>query len=336
LRLALERPIEIGHMRLSIGASVGIAFAPDHGRDAATLLRRADIAMYAAKRSGHGTTAYSPDLDRDAVDRPAFTAELREGIEAGQLVLHYQPKVVLESGTAVGVEALVRWQHPRRGLLGPDQFIPLAEQTGLIQPLTEWVVRTARAQQATWHADGLDVDMAVNLSVRSLYDPDLLDLLGELMHAYSTGDCQFEVELTESTLMSDPNRARAVVDGLRSLGVRVSVDDFGTGYSSLAYLKRLPLDELKVDRCFVHDMATDTRDQAVVKAIIDLSHTLGMRVVAEGVEDAQSMDMLAQLGCDLVQGYYLARPLAPDALAAWIAERARVLAIDRSDWPLAA
>jgi diguanylate cyclase (GGDEF)-like protein/PAS domain S-box-containing protein len=324
LREALEEPILLDGMRLAIGASIGIAMAPNHGDDAATLLRRADAAMYAAKRSGQGVDVYSRKLDRDSVDRLALTAELREAINQGQLVLQYQPKVDLDSDRTVGAEALVRWQHPRRGRLGPDQFIPLAEQTGLIQPLTQWVLRAARAQQAAWHAEGLAMDVAVNLSMQSLHDPHLLAQLRELLSHEVVGASRFEVELTESTLMSDPERAEAVLKALRGLGVRISVDDFGTGYSSLGYLKQLSLDELKIDRCFVHDMATDSRDQALVKAVIDLAHTLGLRVVAEGVEDANSLAILRRLGCDLAQGYHLARPMDPDSFAEWAFERCSI------------
>jgi EAL domain-containing protein (putative c-di-GMP-specific phosphodiesterase class I) len=321
LRAALGQPIAVDGLRLETGASVGLALAPEHGQDAATLLRRADLAMYAAKRSGQGVAAYSPELDRDTTDRLALTAELRQAIEQDQLVLHYQPKIALGGGTIVGVEALVRWQHPQRGLLAPDQFIPLAEQGGLIEPLTRWVLATARRQQAAWHAHGLELSVAVNLSMRSLHDPHLLETVREVLAAYPVpaGGLAgtLELELTESTLMADPERARMLLGGLRALGVRIAVDDFGTGYSSLAYLKRLPLDELKVDRCFVRDMATDDRDRALVQATVDLAHTLDLRVVAEGVEDAASLDLLGKLGCDLVQGYYISRPLPAEELSRW-------------------
>jgi len=318
LRAALVQPIEVNGLRLEVGTSIGMALGPAHGRDAATLLRRADMAMYAAKRAGQGVRRFSPELDREDAERLSLTAELRQAIEQGQLVLHYQPKVELASGQAVGVEALVRWQHPARGLLGPDRFIPVAEQAGLIEPLTRWVLRTACVQQAAWRAQGLDLAVAVNLSMSSLADPGLLETVREALAMHDNrGPGRLELELTESTLMADPERARVLLADLRALGVRIAVDDFGTGYSSLAYLKQLPLDELKIDRCFVRDMASDDRDRAVVQATVDLAHTLGLRVVAEGVEDALALEVLQHLGCDLAQGYHLSRPLPVDELGHW-------------------
>jgi EAL domain-containing protein (putative c-di-GMP-specific phosphodiesterase class I) len=319
LRQTLLAPVEVDGLRLEVGASVGVALAPGHAQDAATLLRRADLAMYAAKRSGQGVALFSDDLDHDNADRVALTIELRDALEHAQLVLHYQPKVDVDTRSAIGVEALVRWQHPRRGLLGPDHFIPHAEQAGLIEPLTRWVLLTARKQQAAWRALGLDLTLAVNLSMRNFQDPHLVetvrDVLAEGQHVH--GD--LVLELTESTLMADPERARRMLAELRALGVKIAVDDFGTGYSSLAYLKRLPLDELKIDRCFVRDLGADERDRALVKATIDLAHTLGLTVVAEGVEDAASLQTLRRLGCDLVQGYYMSRPLPADELGHWAA-----------------
>jgi diguanylate cyclase (GGDEF)-like protein/PAS domain S-box-containing protein len=317
VRAALAEPIDVGALSLDVGASIGIALAPKHGRDAATLLRRADLAMYAAKRAGEGIALFTPALDRDNAERLGLTGELRAAIERNQLVLHYQPKMRLADGCVIGVEALVRLQHPTRGLLRPDQFIPVAEQAGLIEPLTYWVLRTARAQQAAWQAAGLQLNMAVNLSVQSLRDSNLLETVQEVLIAHRDCGGQFELELTESMLMSDPARARTLLASLRGLGVRVAVDDFGTGYSSLAYLKRLPLDELKIDRSFLPDVATDVRDAALVRATIDLGHTLGLRVVAEGVEDADSLVLLKDMGCDEVQGYYISRPLVAEALAHW-------------------
>jgi diguanylate cyclase (GGDEF)-like protein/PAS domain S-box-containing protein len=321
VRSALINPIEVGGLILDIGASIGIALGPQHGQENGTLLRRADLAMYAAKRAGRGIGVYAPELDRDNAERLALSGELRGAIERDELILHYQPKVALQDGRIFGVEALVRWQHPTRGLLQPDQFIPLAEQAGLIEPLTYWVLRTARAQQAAWQLAGVELNMAVNLSAQSLRDSNLLCVVEGALARHSGVRAGFELELTESVLMSDPARAGTLLAGLRALGVRIAVDDFGTGYSSLAYLKRLPIDDLKIDRYFTRDMATDSRDRALVKATIDLGHTLGLRVVAEGVEDAMSLELLRRMRCDDAQGYYISRPVAPDALRRWLRER---------------
>ena len=317
VRAALAEPIALGGLTLDVGASIGVALGPEHGQDPATLLRRADLAMYAAKRAGEGISLFTPDLDRDNAERLGLTGELRAAIERNQLVLHYQPKVALSDGRVIGVEALVRWEHPTRGLLRPDQFISVAEQAGLIEPLTYWVLRAARAQQAQWQSAGLELSMAVNLSAQSLRDSNLLETVRDVLIAHPDCHAGFELELTESMLMSDPARARSLLASLRGMGVRVAVDDFGTGYSSLAYLKRLPLDELKIDRSFLRDVASDVRDAALVRATIDLGHTLGLCVVAEGVEDADSLVLLKDMGCDEVQGYYVSRPVGPEALARW-------------------
>ena len=314
IRAALAEPIEVGGLALDVGASIGVALGPQHGHDQATLLRRADLAMYAAKRAGEGISLYAPELDRDNAERLALTSELRGAIERDELVLHYQPKVALVDGHIIGVEALVRWEHPTRGLLRPDQFIPIAEQAGLIEPLTYWVLRTARSQQARWQADGVQLNIAVNLSAQSLRDSRLPSVVQEVLAMHPEVRAGFELELTESMLMSDPARAKTLLAGLRVLGVRIAVDDFGTGYSSLAYLKRLPIDDLKIDRFFLRDMATDPRDRALVQATVDLGHTLGLRVVAEGVEDAASLELLQHMGCDDAQGYFISRPAAADAV----------------------
>ena len=317
IRATLAEPIEVGGLTLDIGASIGVALGPQHGHDEATLLRRADLAMYAAKRAGEGISLYAPALDRDNAERLALTSELRGAIERDELVLHYQPKVALVDGRIIGVEALVRWQHPTRGLLRPDQFIPIAEQAGLIEPLTYWVLHTARSQQTRWQAEGVELNVAANLSAQSLRDSRLSAVVEEVLGRHPEVRARFELELTESMLMSDPARAGTLLAGLRALGVRIAVDDFGTGYSSLAYLKRLPIDDLKIDRYFLRDMASDPRDRALVQATIDLGHTLGLRVVAEGVEDAASLELLQRMGCDDAQGYYISRPATADAIRHW-------------------
>jgi diguanylate cyclase (GGDEF)-like protein/PAS domain S-box-containing protein len=314
LHHTLSLPIELEGVQLDLGVSIGITVAPEHGQDAEVLMRRADTAMYVAKRGGTGIAVHDVEMDVDNAERLRLTADLRHAIDNDELVLHYQPKIEA-GGRLVGVEALVRWQHPARGLLGPDVFIPLAEQAGIIESLTGWILRSARQQQASWRADGLDLTMAVNLSMRNVHDPQLVETVRELLQVHAAGG--FEVELTETTLMADADRAQSQLNRLRALGVRVAVDDFGTGYSSLAYLKRLSVDELKIDRCFVRDLARDERDRALVQATVGMAHSLGLRVVAEGVEDAETLEILRGIGCDMVQGYHISRPLPAHKLGEW-------------------
>ncbi|MBI4492864.1 MAG: EAL domain-containing protein [Chloroflexi bacterium] len=317
---ALEQPCVVERHRLDIGASVGIALYPEHGEAAETLLRQAEVALYVAKRAASSYAVYAPEQDQYSPSRLGLVGELRQAIEQGQLRLHYQPKVGLKSGRVVGVEALVRWQHPERGLVPPDQFIPLAEQTGLIKPLTEWVLGTALRQCQAWHRAGLELAMAVNLSMRNLHDPQLPDAIAELLAASGVPPAWLELELTESVVMADPVRAMESLRRLCAMGVRIAIDDFGTGYSSLGYLKRLPVGQLKVDRSFVRDMAVDQNSLAIVRATIELGHTLDLEVVAEGVEDRSTWDLLIALGCDLAQGYYLSRPLPAAELECWLRE----------------
>jgi len=317
----LEAPFEVEGRRLEIGASIGLALFPEHAADADALLKRADTAMYAAKRGGDGCVIYADELDRHSVNRPELTGELRHAIDAGELVLHYQPKVRVATGEVVGVEALVRWQHPRLGLLGPDRFIPLAEETGLIKSLTDWVLRTALSQSREWHAYGFELPVAVNLSARSLHDAELPSAIAVILAETGAEPGWLELELTESCLLEDARRATQLLRRLQALGVRVAIDDFGTGYSSLAYLKQLPVQQLKIDRSFVQQLGSDENDAAIVRATIELGHSLGLAVVAEGVEDAASWQFLNQLGCDEAQGYYLTRPVPPAELVEWLQGR---------------
>jgi EAL domain-containing protein (putative c-di-GMP-specific phosphodiesterase class I) len=251
----------------------------------------------------------------------SLIGELRRAVEVGELVLHYQPKIDLHTGELAGVEALVRWEHPIRGLLGPDQFVPIAEQAALIQPLTRWVLRAALMQASAWRRIGLEVPVAVNLSMRSLHDEQLPDTISELLRAARTPAQLLVVEITESSLMVDPTRALVILERLRAMGIRVALDDFGTGHSSLSYLKRLPVDEVKIDRSFVKDIATDETDRVIVRSTVDLAHSLGLRVVAEGVEDEVTGALLAELGCDEAQGYHLSRPLRGHDLTLWLCEQ---------------
>jgi EAL domain-containing protein (putative c-di-GMP-specific phosphodiesterase class I) len=264
--------------------------------------------MYVAKRAGGGWAAYHPDHDQRSSERLALRSELRQAIERDELMLYYQPKRACHDGSLAGVEALVRWQHPRRGLVMPDDFIPLAEQTGLISSLSQWVLVAAVRQCRAWHELGLDIPVAVNLSMRDLHDPHMPETIERLLAEWNVPPELLHVEITESSLMIEPERALQTVIRLRGLGVQISIDDFGTGYSSLAYLKKLPVDELKIDRSFVSDVGVDPSDRAIVRSTIELAHNLGLRVVAEGVEDEATWQLLADMGCDEAQGYHLGHP----------------------------
>ncbi len=329
IQTALETPFAVGDLVLDIGGSSGIALCPTHGVDGPTLLRHADVAMYRAKRGRLGHAVYDPAHDGHSADRLARVGALRAAIEQGALVLHYQPQVDLTSGRVCGVEALVRWPHPERGLIPPDAFIPLAEQTGLIAPLTQWVLGEAVRQCRVWQRAGLLLTLSVNLSVWDLRDPTLPARVASLLHTHGVPPTWLRLELTEGTFMADPVHALAVLERLHALGVGLAVDDFGAGYSSLAYLKKLPVDELKIDKGFVREMATDETDGAIVASTVALGHALGLRVVAEGIEDQATWDRLTGMGCDVAQGYYLSHPLPPEALARWLHEAPWAVAIGR-------
>jgi diguanylate cyclase (GGDEF)-like protein len=309
LQEALRRPFALRGVAVELEASIGVAFYPEHGETAGALLQRADVAMYDAKRGRHGVATYAPERDPYSADRLGLLAELRRAIESDELVLHYQPKVLLATGALIGVEALVRWQHPTRGLLGPDEFVPLAERTGAVADLTRWVVDRALAQHRAWRDQGIDLPVAVNLAAANIVDVTLPASVRGLLERHEVAGDRLECEISEHTVMADPVRASDVLAGLRALGVRLSLDDFGTGHSSLAYLKRLPLDEVKIDRSFVAGMAHDENDAVIVRSTIDLARNLGLEVVAEGVETEEIMHALAELRCDIAQGYYISRPL---------------------------
>lgn len=318
---ALAAPIELGDLSVGVEASIGVACYPDHGVEADELLRHADVAMYTAKQGGISHKFYDPANNAFQSERLALFGELRHALSCDQLVLHYQPKVDLRLDEVVGVEALVRWQHPRLGLLAPAQFIPLAEATGLVRALTAWVAARALAQCAEWRASGMDLPVSVNASARDLVDKDFPDrVAGWLSEAGVPAD-RLVVELTESALMSDRVAGVATLQRLRSMGVKVSLDDFGTGYSSLAYLESLPLDEVKIDRSFLLRGMTDP-EAFVVRSIIGLGHHLGLTVVAEGVEADSAPGWLASMGCDQLQGFVYAPPLPPEGLRSWLARRA--------------
>ena len=315
LQDALRRPFALRGVAVELEASIGVALYPEHGTSIGRLLQRADVAMYDAKRGRRGVATYTAERDPYSADRLGLLAELRAAIERDELILHYQPKVSLETGELVGVEALVRWQHPVRGLLFPDAFIPLAERTGAVADLTRWVVDRALAE-----CRALDLQVAVNLAAANIVDVTLPEAIGAALERHGVPADRLVCEISEHTVMADPVRATAVLGGLRDLGVGLSLDDFGTGHSSLSYLKRLPLDEVKIDRSFVAGMADDENDTVIVRSTIDLARNLGLSVVAEGVETAEIMDALAALRCDVAQGYHISRPLPAEALDAWLAD----------------
>jgi diguanylate cyclase (GGDEF)-like protein len=313
-----EQPFDLDGATVQLGCSLGIALYPDHGTDPETLLRHADMAMYLAKADRVGWATYSPERDRFSPDRVALVADLRRAIDHDELVLQYQPQVDVRSGAFVAVEALMRWHHPQRGLLAPNTFIPLAEQTQLIRPLTRWAIRAALRQSVAWQSTGLPVRVAVNLSAHDVQDSGLPEVVAELLATSGAVPEHLQLEITESSLLGDPGRAQANLARLRALGVRIAIDDFGIGYSSLSYLQQLSVDELKIDKSFVQRMAADEGARSIVRAIIDLADDLGLAVVAEGVEDRATWDVLAALGCDLAQGYYFSPALPATDLTAWV------------------
>jgi diguanylate cyclase (GGDEF)-like protein/PAS domain S-box-containing protein len=313
LRERLAQPLVVGGLAIEVEASVGIAIFPDHGEDVETLIRRADISMYVSK-STHTPIVYASGYDHHSLARLALIGELRRALDGNELVVHYQPQADVATGEVRKVEALVRWQHPQRGLLGPDQFIPLAEQTGLIRSLTRHVLNAALAQCRAWRDAGRRLGVAVNITARELIDLHFPDEVEGLLAKWGVDAAQLELEITETTIMTDLPRARSILARLQGIGVRLAIDDFGSGHSSLGYLKRLPIDVLKIDKSFVQGMGEDVGDAAIVRSTIDLGHSLGLEVVAEGVENEQDKRRLEQLGCDAFQGYYLGRPQLASAL----------------------
>jgi diguanylate cyclase (GGDEF)-like protein len=310
----LREPFIVDTTTLQIGGSIGVARSPDHGTDVETLLQRADIAMYAAKATSRGYAVFEPSQNHHSPRRLALAAALPGVIERGELRLAFQPTADLRTGRIVGVEALARWEHPEIGVLEPAEFVPIAEQTGLIIALTSSVLDAALEQVAAWRALGHELSIAVNLSARSFLDARLADEIPELLAAHDLPAECLDLEITESMLMHDPQRAQETLERLAAIGVGLSVDDFGTGYSSLAHLKRLPVDTIKIDKSFVLEMADSEADEAIVRSTIELAHNLGLRVVAEGVESPETWMRLVALGCDLAQGFHLARPLPASRL----------------------
>jgi diguanylate cyclase (GGDEF)-like protein len=318
IQKALHAPVMIERLPIAIEAGIGIALCPEHGTDPDTLLQRADIAMYAAKKAGTGHVIYDATCNQHSASRLSRMAELRIAIDQNELLLHYQPIINLKSATVYGTEALVRWLHPERGMIPPDEFIGAAERTGVIHPLTEWVIQAAMRQCAAWREIGLKLPISVNLSARNLLDPKLPDRIKTLIREHGIAPEGLAIEITESTIMTDTARAEEILLKLHDIGIKISIDDFGVGYSSLSYLRRLPVDRLKVDRSFVMNMTENASDAMIVRSTIELAHNLGLEVVAEGVETEAQYDRLVEWGCDAAQGYFMSRPLPADALTKWL------------------
>jgi diguanylate cyclase (GGDEF)-like protein len=316
---ALQQPFLIEGAGVDVGCSVGVAITPDHGEDFDLLLQHTDVAMYVAKKDSLGVVSYAPGLDSHSPGRLALLGGLRRAVEdCEQIVVHYQPKASLPSGEVTGAEALVRWQHPERGLLAPSEFIPLAERTGIIRPLTWCILRKALEQNRRWADDGLLLRVAVNISARCLLDKSFPDEVARILRETGVPAERLELELTESSVMSDPDRALGILLTLEAQGIRLSIDDFGTGYSSMAYLKKLPVAEIKIDRTFVTEMDVDASDAAIVRSSLDLARNLNLEVVAEGVETQAVWDQLTDLGCTSAQGYFLSRPLPAREFERWL------------------
>ena len=339
VRAALVEPFQLDDVLLELEASIGIAMHPLHGAGVDTLMRRADVAMYLAKETHADVEIYDVERDQHSTNRLGLLAELRKAIDAGDLELHYQPKVGLVAQDLVGVEALLRWNHAERGNIAPDDFIPLAETSGLMHRLTEYVIDRALGQASLWRRMGLDVAVAVNVSARDLHGTELSLTVSEGLAKHRMPATHLMLELTERTLMAEHSRVMDTLDALEALDVAISLDDFGTGYSSMFMLKRLPVTEIKVDRSFVSRLSEADEDESIVRSIIDLAHSLGMQAVAEGVETPEVWARLEALGCDSAQGWYVSRPMAPEAATRWLLDNAprlsgrpmRLLSGGRSD-----
>jgi diguanylate cyclase (GGDEF)-like protein/PAS domain S-box-containing protein len=330
---ALQGPFEVQGQHLDVAASIGIAIYPNDGDDAGTLLRHADIALFVAKQARGAFVRYAAEYEKQGASRLTLMADLRQALhDDDQLFLQFQPLVSLRDRSLAGVEALVRWQHPQRGLVPPIDFVPFAEKTGLVQPLTKWVLASALKQAAAWHRGGYAIPVSVNISMRDLVDPGFPQLVAKLLRDAGAEPSWVRLEITESVIMSKPEQVISTLSQLQKLGVRLAVDDFGTGYSSLAYLDRLPVDEIKIDKSFVSAMAGEVSRTNIVRASIDLGHSLRLESVAEGVEDARTWDVLAALGCDMAQGYFISPPLLAEEVLSWLAkwERTPGGSVDRA------
>jgi diguanylate cyclase (GGDEF)-like protein/PAS domain S-box-containing protein len=314
----IDQPMAIEEVILSVGASLGLVSFPEHGRDIQTLLRRADVAMYTAKRNGSELAVYSKEQDEKDPYRLELMGDLRAALDKQELYLQYQPKADFKTKAVVSVEALIRWNHPKLGHVPPVDFIPIAEQIGMINSITTWVLTEAIKQSKKWEKEGLDIEIAVNLSARNLLDIELPTRLQTLLREYGVLPQKITLEITESFIMADPVHAREVLSKIHHMGIKLSIDDFGTGYSSLAYLKTLPVNTIKIDKSFIVDMVRDGVDAMIVQSIIFLAHNLGLKVVAEGVENEDIWNLLASYNCDTAQGFFLQKPLMEDDFKHWL------------------
>lgn len=322
-----EDPVTLNNQPIDIGCSIGIAKFPEHGLDASTLLRRADMAMYSAKRLDTVSALYDSNLDEHKEEHLSLLSELKRAIEFDELQLFFQPKVTLGDSSVLSVETLLRWQHPSRGLISPNEFIPFAEQTGAIRLITRWLINKSLIQARNWLDQELMIKMSINISARDLLDPDFSEYVRKGLEANKVEPGMMCMEITESALMQDPTRARRTVEELHNLGVSISIDDYGTGYSSLAYVKNLPVNELKIDREFIKNMINNKQDIAIVRSTIELGHNLGLKVVAEGIEREEEMQMLREFGCDQAQGFLISEALTATDMETWISEN-RILPTD--------
>jgi len=319
LHQELLRPFELEGNTLTVGISIGIAEYPKHGEDVLNLLRRADVAMYHAKSKKLSYSLYNPMLDEHSIERLALLNDLNHAIKKGiGLELYYQPQVLTAGDGMPSLEALIRWTHPTKGLVFPDRFIPMAEDSGLITPMTWWVMETAVAQCAAWHKAGLPVNVSINFSAHCLQEPDVAERVEACIKRHDLPDNALVLEITESMIMEDPHQASKILLKIDAMKVDVAIDDFGTGHSSLAYLKHLLVDELKIDRSFIMGMHEHQNDEVIVRTVINMAHSMGLRVIGEGVEDRKSWDALAAMGCERIQGYFISKPLPVDQITRWL------------------
>jgi EAL domain-containing protein (putative c-di-GMP-specific phosphodiesterase class I) len=320
IHTAFENAFDVQNEKVDIKASIGLAYYPANGDTAETLMQKAELAMHAAKQVSRGYMEYNAELKADSKRRVLLLKDLKAAIEEGDLSLHYQPKIDLKTRSIKAVEALVRWEHPEHGRISPEEFIPLAEQNRLIQPLSYWVTHTAIQQTNDWHRRGINLDMAINISTHDLAGENLPSMIKSMLDEMTIAPEHITLEITESSLMQDQHHARSIIQTLSDLGLHISVDDFGTGYSSLAYLSQLSVDEIKIDQTFVMGMNERAQDATIVKATIDLAHNLGKRVTAEGIEDSEAMQRLCTWNCDTGQGYYFSPPMTASDLETWLRE----------------
>ncbi len=318
LSAAMDAPFEVEGLSVGIHFRMGIAQYPEHSLDSDTLQQRANVALHAAKNAQEAIIIYDPKYDQYSPKRLTLMGELRQAINTDELQLYFQPKLDLESNTVTSVEALIRWNHPLHGLLGPDEFIPLAERTGLIHPLSVWILDAALQQIRRWHDQGYNISIAINLSTILLLDQELPDLIAGKIASYNVPIELLKTEITESAIIADPDRALEVLERINNMGIDISIDDFGTGYSSLAYIAKLPIKEIKIDRSFVSQMNDNKREAKIVQATIHLAHNLDLSVVAEGVENAQTLEYLRNMNCNVAQGYYISRPAPPEQFLEWL------------------